>query len=96
MSKIGELNLVLQEQANELGFSTVQQARDAGYKVIFTGGSAKLALDLSEEIEAAHEQYENRKQLIISKLEMLISDTPYKVYKDTLREAIDFIKEKEV
>ena len=30
---------MLQEQANELGFSTVQQARDAGYKVIFTGDS---------------------------------------------------------
>lgn len=34
MSKIGNYNLELQEQANELGFSTVQEALDAGYEVI--------------------------------------------------------------
>lgn len=33
MSKIGRVNLELQEQANELGFSTVQEALDNGYEV---------------------------------------------------------------
>ena len=44
----------------------------------------------------AHADYEHRKQIIIDKLEMLISDTPYKIYEDTLKEAVEFIKEKEV
>lgn len=33
MSKLGRVNLELQEQANELGFSTVQEALDNGYEV---------------------------------------------------------------
>ena len=46
--------------------------------------------------ELAHMAYEVRKETIINKLEMLIQDTQYQVYKDTLREVIDFIREKEV
>lgn len=97
MSKIGQVNLGLQEQAEELGFETVQAAMDCGYKAIMKkDGSYMLAENLDEEIEKAHNDYENRKKIIIDKLEMLISDTPYQVYKDTLKEAIDFINEKEI
>ena len=35
MSEIGKINLDLQEQANELGYSTVQEAIDAGYVVLY-------------------------------------------------------------
>lgn len=44
----------------------------------------------------AHVAYEVRKETIINKLEMLIQDTKYEVYKNTLRDVIDFIKEGEV
>lgn len=104
MSKIGQVNFDLQEQAEELGFESVQEALDNGYRA-FMGidGSNKLVkvtvkdgLMLDEELVKAHEDYERRRQIIIDKLEMLRNDTQYKVYKDTLTEAVEFIKEKEV
>lgn len=97
MSKMGQVNFGLQEQAEELGFETVQSALDCGYKaVLCKDGEMKLVQDADAALLEAHNDYENRKKIIIDKLEMLISDTPYQVYEDTLREAIDFIKEKEV
>lgn len=99
MSKIGQVNLDLQEQAEELGFESVQEALDNGcIAAIKRNGSYELLppSDPIEEMEEAHNDYENRKKIIIDKLEMLISDTPYQVYEDTLKEAIDFIKEKEI
>lgn len=97
MSRIGRANLNLQEQAEELGFETVQSALDCGYKAILDrNGEMRLVTNVDEELEKAHKEYEHRKKIIIDKLEMLINDTPYQVYKDTLKEAIDFIKEGEV
>lgn len=105
MSKIGQVNFDLQEQAEALGFESVQEALDNGYRAFMNiDGTNKLVKMVpgdtpywvSEGMAKAHEDYEHRKKIIIDKLEMLISDTPYQVYKDTLREAIEFIKEKEV
>lgn len=97
MSKIGNINLALQEQANELGFSTTQEAFGNGYMAVYKdNGDAFLAPRIDGELEQAHREYENRRETVIAKLEMLIQDTPYRVYKDTLKEAIEFIKEKEV
>lgn len=103
MSKIGQVNLDLQEQAEELGFESVQEAFDHGYRIwINKDGSSRLdntktkPINLDEELEKIHNDYEQRKKIIIDKLEMLINDTPYQVYEDTLKEAIEFIKEKEV
>lgn len=97
MSKIGQVNLDLQEQAEELGFETVGEALDRGYKAILDkNGEMRLVSNVDEELEKAHKEYEHRKKIIIDKLEMLINDTPYQVYKDTLKETIDFIKEGEV
>lgn len=105
MSKIGKANLDLQEQAEELGFESVQEALDNGYHAFMNrDGTNKLVKMVpgdtpywvSEGMAKAHEDYEKRKKIIIDKLEMLISDTPYQVYKDTLRETINFIKEGEI
>ncbi len=96
MSKIGKVNFELQEQAEELGFESVQEALDNGCKVHIDECGSLLAVDYDKAIEEAHGDYNLRKKIIIDKLEMLISDTPYKVYKDTLKEAIDFINEKEI
>lgn len=110
MSKIGQVNLDLQEQAEALGFESVQEALDNGYRAFMnidgTNRLVKVTPDadlirasVQESLDAmknAHQDYENRKKIIIDKLEMLIADTQYKVYKDTLREVIDFLKEKEV
>lgn len=47
-------------------------------------------------IEVAHQAWLIKKETILNKLEMLIQDTKYQVYKDTLKEVADFIKEGEV
>lgn len=97
MSKISRANLNLQEQAEELGFETVQSALDCGYKaVLCKDGEMKLVQDADAALLEAHEKWEAKKKEIIDKLEMLINDTPYKIYKDTLRETIKFIQEGEV
>ena len=106
MSKLGEVNFNLQEQAEELGFESVQEALDNGYRAFMNiDGTNKLVKMtpsdttpywVSEDMAEAHKDYEQRRQIIIDKLEMLINDTPYQVYEDTLKEAIEFIKEKEV
>ena len=109
MSKIGQVNLDLQEQAEALGFESVQEALDNGYRAFMNiDGTNKLIkmeadkdviqanTDALAAMEQAHKDYLHRKQIIINNLEMLMADTPYKVYKDTLQDAINFLKEKEV
>lgn len=93
MSKIGRANLTLQEQAEELGFESVQEALDNGYiAVYYEDSDIKLVPKIDKALEDAHAAWEAERDTVIAKLEMLINDTPYQVYKDTLKEAIDFIK----
>lgn len=47
-------------------------------------------------MELAHIGYLIKKETVINKLEMLMQDTESQIYKEVLREAIDFIKEGEV
>ena len=97
MSKIGRVNLDLQEQAEELGFESVQVALDNGYKAVMRkDGTAELLYNVDDELVTAHEDYVHRKKVLIDKLEMLANDTPYTIYKDVLRETIEFLKEKEI
>lgn len=62
MSKIGSYNLELQEQANELGFSTVQEALDNGYEV---DGDALIKIDGQAE---AHEAWLKERARTVSNL----------------------------
>lgn len=100
MSKIGQVNFDLQEQAEALGFESVQEALDNGYRAFMNiDGTNKLVKaddDILAAMEEAHKGYLHRKQIIINNLEMLLADAPYKVYKDALQDAINFLKEKEV
>lgn len=100
MSKIGQVNLGLQEQAEELGFESVQSALDCGFKaVLCKDGEMKLVQDADAalaEMMSAHQEYEAERQRVINDLEMLINDTPYMVYRKVLTNAVEFIKRKEV
>lgn len=97
MSEIGKINLDLQEQANELGYSTVQEAIDAGYVVLYIKpDTVKLVPKEEYELHEAHKAWLHEKETIINKLEMLIQDTESQSHKEVLQEAIDFIKEGEV
>lgn len=97
MSKIGQVNFDLQEQAEALGFESVQEALDNGYFAILEkGGEAHLIPKDEWELKKAHEAWLAKRAVILDKLEMLINDTQYKVYKDTLEEVVAFIKGGEI
>ena len=112
MSKIGRVNLELQEQANELGFSTVQEALDNGCVVgteLF-GDAPRLIkpIDMQKELEKAHEAWLKEKEEVLKELESLLTFnkdaayTPYEVSYmlekslDKVKHAIDFIEKGEV
>ena len=74
MSKIGNMNLELQEQAEELGFETVQEALDNGYEVdYFKDSPDKDDLDYHPELvfkgqEQAHKAWLEEKEYTIAGL----------------------------
>jgi hypothetical protein len=49
-----------------------------------------------EELEKAHQDYVERKKIIIDSLELLRTDTAWKIYKDILTNVIEFLKENEI
>lgn len=93
MSKMSNIHLELTEQANELGFESIEEAEARGYTVKYSGDEAFLVPDIDKACEERRREWEKERNIIIGKLEMLINDTQYKVYEDTLSEAIKFIKE---
>ena len=66
MSKLGRVNLELQEQANELGFSTVQEALDNGYEVDYENETLKAPQ------EAAHKAWLKEKDEVLALLNKTI------------------------
>lgn len=53
-------------------------------------------MNIDAELEEAHQDYEERKERILFELGMLLNDTDNPVYEKVLKEAIEFIKEKEI
>lgn len=87
MSKIGRVALEAQEEVlNPLGYSTVDEAIADGWD------SAEWMAARESEQEKAHEAWLNEKQILMHEVEMLINDTPYQVYKDTLRKVVKFLE----
>lgn len=104
MSKIGDYNLKLQEQAEELGFSTTQDAIDAGYVEGYDliNNKARLIkpLDFSkalEEQEKAHEAWLEEKQQVLNDLDIVAhSDSVPFEHKEIVKQAIEFIRKGEM
>lgn len=98
MSKIGGVNLDLQEQANELGFSTVQEALDNGYTCIFNmNGEFRLVSNTDKAHEDAHKAWLAERDAVLGELEMLMdAESSGIVTRKVVKDAIDFIKRGEV
>lgn len=106
MSKIGRVNLDLADQANELGFSTVSEALDNGYRIEWlSDGEVELRKSrkspaqktFDEEQEEAHEAWLKEKEEVIKGLVDCykhLHGFPPEVYDKILR-AIEFIKKGE-
>lgn len=103
MSKMSDLHLELTEQANELGFETIQDAVNSGYVVDYERGKlVKYGLGypetveyLMKEQEKAHEAWLKEKACALEGLEDLRKRIPYDWTEtiDVLDRAIKFIKE---
>lgn len=97
MSKIGEVNLDLQEQANELGFETVQEAIDNGYTVLYIKPDVvKLVRKEEYELHEAHKAWLHEKETILNKLSLAAAVAENKAIAQVLEEAKDFIEKGEV
>lgn len=99
MSKMSQLHAELSEQANELGFETIQDAVNSGYVVDYDKGKlVKCGLGypetveyLAKEQEKAHEAWlEERDEVLGGLLNLMV----HNVYDyDTVIKAYNFIKE---
>lgn len=82
MSKMSQLYMELSEQANELGFETVQDAVNSGYTVDYSKGKlVKRGLGYSEAVEylakeqeKAHEEWLKEKHEALHLLESVKED----------------------
>lgn len=70
MSKIGQYNLELQEQANEYGFDTTQEALDNDFKVAYGDHTAYLYRDDGQ--ADAHEAWLKEKAEVIGDLNNML------------------------
>lgn len=87
MSKIGNYALALQDQANELGFSTIQEAFDNGYEDI-TGVLVKV--DYDSEYEKAYKAWKREKEILLGDLNNLLICKAFD--HDIIERAYNFIK----
>lgn len=90
MSKTSQLHAELSEQAAELGFESLGEAEQAGYGVDWENGTL---IKVEDELEKAHQAWLKERDILCHELEMLISDTPYKIYEETLIKAVKFLRE---
>lgn len=84
----------LQERAEELGFSTIQDALDAGYHEVQDLVAGTFTLEKIDEQEKAHEAWLKERDDILDDLEHL--KNIYKEVKpdeDIIERTINFIKE---
>lgn len=100
MSKMSQLHAELSEQAYELGFESIGEAEQAGYGVDWENAKLIKIEDevpawckrYDEEQEKAHEAWLKERDILCHELEMLVADTPYQVYKETLTKAVNFLR----
>ena len=106
MSKIGRVSLDLADQANELGFSTVSEALDNGYRIEWlSDGEVELRKSrkspaqktFDEEQEEAHGAWLKEKEEVLEGLDIVVhSDAVPFEHKEIVKDAIEFIKRGEV
>ena len=101
MSKMSQLHAELSEQANELGFETIQDAANSGYVVDYDKGKlVKYGLGYSETVEyltkeqeKAHEAWlEERDEVLEGLNEMWAGAVQGGYEQKILGRAIEFIK----
>ena len=73
MSKIGRDRIIaLQERAEELGFSTITEAIDAGYHEVQDLVAGTFTLEKIDEQEKAHEAWLKEKNKVLGDLDLIV------------------------
>lgn len=94
MSRIGNYALDIQEQANELGYSTIQEAIDDGCAVVDNALIKVDSRDVLDEMREAHEAWLRKKEELLIELSMLADNLPDGGNAQrAIERAIEFIKE---
>lgn len=97
MSNIGKVNLDLQEQANELGYSTVQEALDNGYVVVYhDDGEVDFMKEEDWQHQQAHNEWLMERDTILNKIRMLRGEHLPNAVREVLGEVLEFIEKGEV
>lgn len=92
---MGARVMALQEQAEELGFSTIQDAIDAGYEVAYKA-SGDHQLYKPDEQELAHRAWLEEKREVLNDLDIVAhSDSVPFEHKEIVKHAIEFIRKGE-
>lgn len=102
MSKMSQLHAELSEQANELGFETIQDAVNSGYIVDYDKGKlVKYGLGYSETVEYLTKEQQKAHEAWLEERDEVLDDLGHlkNIYKevkpdeDIIERAIKFIRE---
>lgn len=98
MSKMSQLHAELTEQANELGFESIEEAEADGYTIDYT--ERRLVkhecCDMAKELEQAHLAYIAKKEDLLERADKVWKDPTYDQLIDLVNELVCFIKKGEV
>lgn len=83
--------IMLQERAEELGFSTITEVLDAGYHEVQDLVAGTFTLEKIDEQEKAHEAWLKEREIVLGGLLNLMVHSVYDY--DTVIKAYNFIKE---
>lgn len=61
MSKMSQLHADLTEQAADLGFGSIEEAEEHGYKVDYVNGTLTMPEDPVAQLSLAHEAWERKR-----------------------------------
>lgn len=85
----------LQENAEELGFGTIQEALDNGYNEVQDLVDGTFRLEKVDEQEKAHEAWLKEKESVLADLRLLLNEAIPLGDQDTIKameRAIDFVE----
>lgn len=103
MSKMSQLHAELTEQANEMGYATIEDAERDGCHVsqdLVNGVFTLLPKDvfkLESDLEDAHNNWLKEREEVLGELISVYNDIDITIdYKKYIKHAIDFIKKGEI
>ena len=97
MSKMSQIHLDLCEQANRLGFESIEEAEANGYHIAYDSTGWKLKLDMAKAHELARKEWEKERDEVLKGLESCLETSECSPACDIdIQRAIDFIKKGEV